>query len=89
MVAYQNGIDVDNILVRTLSPRPEASNHLHLVGVANVTYWHGYDRVISGLQLYYSKQPSTSLKKIYFHIVGGGSDITHLKKLVQLYGLSE
>ena len=42
---------------------------IHLIGVAEVHYWHGYDRLIAGLGEYYKN--NLNPKQIFFHIVGG------------------
>ncbi len=41
---------------------------LHLIGVAEVHIWHGYDRLIAGLGEYYKKGGK---RDVVFHIVGG------------------
>lgn len=83
VVVYQNGIDVDSIPLRTLSPKPEPSNSLHLLGVANVSYWHGYDRVIKGLAQYYAERADMDAPNVHFHIVGNGPEIPKLKRLTE------
>ncbi|NEQ52126.1 MAG: glycosyltransferase, partial [Leptolyngbya sp. SIO3F4] len=40
-----------------------------LIGVANVSPWHGYDRILKGLADYL-KRPIFSRRKVIFHIVG-------------------
>lgn len=72
-----NGIDLNEIPV--IDP-PKFEKELHLIGVANVAYWHGYDRVIKGLWEYYRKTPG---KKVYFHIVGDGPELPRLRKLTK------
>ena len=49
---------------------PQLSNPLHLIGVAEVHYWHGFDRLIAGLGAYY-QQPNKVKRDVIFHIVGG------------------
>ena len=41
--------------------------------MAEVHYWHGYDRLIAGLGEYYSQLPTANgqRQEVYFHIVGG------------------
>lgn len=60
-----NGIDFDSLPLRK-TVRP-THRELHLIGVAEIHYWHGFDRLIKGLADYYSHLPSC---KVYFHIVG-------------------
>lgn len=65
-IKISNGIDFDSIpLKRNCKKDPSV---IHLIGVAEVHYWHGYDRIIKGLGEYYMNSPS---KTVYFHIVGG------------------
>ena len=71
-IRISNGVDFDSIPLH----EPLTANHeLHLIGVAEVHYWHGFDRLIAGLGEYYrtsalSPQPS-AFKEVFFHIVGG------------------
>ena len=65
-ISISNGIYFESI---PLHSRVKSSdNIINLLGVAEVHYWHGYDRVIAGIGEYYRKGCS---KEIYFHIVGG------------------
>lgn len=65
-IRISNGIDFDSILIKKKSCRD--SSVIHLIGVAEVHYWHGYDRLIDGLGKYYQASHSVD---VYFHIVGG------------------
>lgn len=64
-VCISNGIDFTTIPVRT--PSSHHQKEIHLIGVAEVHYWHGYDRLIHGLGIYYQGKPE---KEIFFHIIG-------------------
>ena len=67
-IRISNGVDMDST---PLHPAfPQLSNPLHLIGVAEVHYWHGFDRLIAGLGAYY-QQPSKVKRDVIFHIVGG------------------
>lgn len=59
-----NGVDTNSI------PRKKETHtaSITLIGVASILFWHGYDRVIEGLKLYYSTNPKI---KVYFNVVGG------------------
>jgi glycosyltransferase involved in cell wall biosynthesis len=64
-IRISNGIDFDSIpLKKHLN---DTSHELHLIGVAEIHRWHGFDRVIRGLAAYYQTNPDY---KVYFHIVG-------------------
>lgn len=64
-IRISNGIDFDSISPK--SQMNDTTRELHLIGVAEIHYWHGYDRVIKGLAEYYLTKPKY---KVYFHIVG-------------------
>jgi len=78
-----NGIEIkesDKVIWR------EYCKDLHMIGVANLMWWHGYDRMIRGIKNYYEGAPR---RKVYFHIVGDGDEKARLKKYVKRYKLSE
>jgi hypothetical protein len=45
----------------------DTSKELNLIGVAEIHQWHGFDRLVKGLALYYSK-PQDYI--VNFHVVG-------------------
>lgn len=64
-INISNGIDFDKIqLKKNIS---DQKKELHLIAVAEIHFWHGFDRLIKGLDIYYKKNPSY---KIFFHLVG-------------------
>ena len=72
-ICISNGVDLDSIPLHqplAISHQPSA---IHLIGVAEVHYWHGYDRLIAGIGEYYSQQLTVNSQHpdVYFHIVGG------------------
>ena len=64
-IRISNGIDFDAVKLKTSFDNYH--HELHLIGVAEVHYWHGYDRLIRGLADYYRSNPAY---KVYFHLVG-------------------
>ncbi|MDD3052057.1 MAG: glycosyltransferase family 1 protein [Candidatus Cloacimonetes bacterium] len=76
-IRISNGIDFSNIKLKERIN--DTSECLNLLGVAEVHYWHGFDRVIRGLAEYY-KQPQTY--KVYFHIAGNISGIREQSEIV-------
>ena len=66
-IRISNGVDFDAIPIHRYTPSADGS--IHLVGVAEVHYWHGYDRLIAGLGEYFKK--TTNPRQVFFHIVGG------------------
>lgn len=78
-----NGIDVEKFRKKAITKKEK---ELHLIGVANVSIWHGYDRVIRGLYEYYKRMPKM---KVYFHVVGEGVELSNLKKLSEKLGVGD
>lgn len=66
-IRISNGVDMDSIPLHDYHAPSDGS--IHLIGVAEVHYWHGYDRLISGLGEYYKN--TVNPRQVYFHIVGG------------------
>lgn len=64
-IQISNGIDFSEIPVK--KQLNHISREIHLIGVAEIHYWHGYDRLIRGLAQYYH---IPQIYKVYFHIVG-------------------
>lgn len=85
-ICMSNGIDFDSIRMKTIVNN--TSSRFIMIGVADIHYWHGFDRVIEGLGQYY-KQPQT--KDVFFYIVGEGveSEVAKLKSLTQKYGIEK
>ncbi|WP_190279559.1 glycosyltransferase [Ornithinibacillus gellani] len=83
-IKINNAIDFDLIPVKKTSVKQKRIN---LLGVANVSIWHGYDRVIKGLIEYYNQR---SVEKIVtFTIVGEGKELNNLKDMVLQNNLSD
>lgn len=82
-ISIDNGIDVQNYT--SIDYFPGALDSINLIGVANVSPWHGYDRVIKGLGEYYRKSDNfLKVQKVIFHIIGAqGAYLNNLLTLVQ------
>jgi len=65
-ITISNGIDFDSV---PLHKEVSFLKELHIIAVAEVHPWHGYDRFIEGLGLYYHNNTEKK-RPIYFHIVG-------------------
>ena len=66
-IQISNGVDMDSIPLHQYNSSSDGS--VHLIGVAEVHYWHGFDRLIAGLGEYYKNTDFP--RQVYFHIVGG------------------
>ena len=92
-IRISNGIDFDSVRMKKESHHP--ANELHVIGVAEIHRWHGFDRVFKGLANYYATPKDM---KVFFHVVGyffspvEEKEITeiikthHLEPYVILYG---
>ncbi|MFZ4543924.1 MAG: glycosyltransferase [Saprospiraceae bacterium] len=70
-IKTSNGVDIDGLFPK----KPTAlSEEFHILGLANVQHWHGFDRIIAGMSSYHHQFP------VYFHIVGKGDAISALKR---------
>lgn len=61
---------------------------VRMLGVANVNFWHGYDRLIKGINEYYSQPRSIDVE---FVIVGDGNITVsdYLHELIKKYNLEK
>ncbi len=81
-----NGIDFDSIKIKENSCKEENSP-LNLIGVADIHFWHGFDRLVAGMVNYYRSNPQ---RKVVFNIVGGGCDteMERIRKIAEDGGIS-
>lgn len=83
-IQTDNGIDIEQF---PMIPKAAFDgNTIHLFGLANVQKWHGYDRIIEGMKLYYEANPAI---EVIFDIGGNGNEIPVLKQKVSDYGLQD
>ena len=64
-IRISNGIDFNSVKVKETVN--DTSKELNLIGVAEIHRWHGFDRLVEGLALYYA-QPQDYI--VRFHVVG-------------------
>ena len=71
-IRISNGVDFDSIPLHSHTPISRQGGGedeaLHLIGVAEVHPWHGFDRLVAGLGEYYQQGGERDVR---FHIVGG------------------
>lgn len=82
-IQISNGIDFEAIPLKHALNTPE--RELHLIGVAEIHYWHGYDRLIKGMAEYYATRPDY---KVYFHLIGDFFSARERNEIVPLIGQS-
>lgn len=85
-INISNGIDFSQVKLKSYKPFQEQP--IILIGVAEIHYWHGFDRIIRGLASYYERGKTS---EVHFVIVGEGveQDITALKELVKEFNLEK
>jgi glycosyltransferase involved in cell wall biosynthesis len=66
-IRISNGIDFHSILSK--QHNKGKSNEIHLIAVAEIHYWHGWDRIVAGLANYYQSVRHHACK-VYLHLVG-------------------
>lgn len=85
-IRISNGIDFEHIKIK--ESKNNTSDNIHFIGVAEVHYWHGYDRMIRGIGEYYKQPHSTNA---YFHIIGGicQADREALQSIINEYDIEK
>lgn len=86
-ISITNGININNIPKKKYNYYCKKKK-FHMLGLANVQYWHGYDRLIKGIVNYYNN--SDFKNEVYFYVLGKeGNQIDNLKLLVKKYKLEK
>ena len=79
-----NGIDFSEISER-VNPKKE-NESIDLIAVATMKKWHGYDRLLEGMGLYYK---NGGKRIITLHLVGTGPEINQYKSIIKKYDISK
>lgn len=86
VISFENGVNVGEITARI----PEKTDIIRIIAVAGMCNFHGYDRLIEGLRLYYERGGRRSVE---LHMVGGreepGNELPRYKELVERFHLQE
>lgn len=77
-----NGVDMR--LISPIHPSPE-DGAIHIMAIANIEWWHGYDRFIKGMSQYYQ---SGGQRVIVLHLVGTGPTEPLLTDQIHKLGLN-
>ncbi|MBN1044496.1 MULTISPECIES: glycosyltransferase [unclassified Clostridium] len=80
-----NGVSVNKIKIKDKNIN-KINNDLRLIAVANISFWHGFDRIINELNKYYSSNPNYIVN---LTIVGDGDELNNLVQLVKKNNLQK
>lgn len=80
-----NGINIKDI---SIGIEGALNNSINMIGVANVSRWHGYDRLIKGIADYY-KNNDCNKYLVNFYIVGEGPEKNNLEELTTNLNVSK
>lgn len=82
-IVIENGVNTDEYPpVKFFDANTKISETtLVLTGVANISIWHGFDRIIEGIKKYNLTERNSQQYDIIFNIVGNGAELNRLKKL--------
>ena len=94
-IRISNGVDFDTITL--LVTHPNHDQEVHLIAVAEVHPWHGFDRLIHGLGEYYKKYGGNPSRLVFFHLVGdvwpsemqGSNNAPGFTKYLKEYGIEK
>lgn len=81
-IPMMNGVDIHDY--ELCINKKQRKNQIVLIGVSTLVFWQGYERVIQGLYNYYKNRNEY---KIFFKIVGEGTEKKYYQSLVQKYDL--
>ncbi|MCL2486403.1 MAG: glycosyltransferase, partial [Oscillospiraceae bacterium] len=86
-ISIMNGVDFSEIAVRNPGARNRRDkNEIHMLAVALMAPWHGYDRVIEGLARYKKSEKKTG-RRVFLHLVGDGAEIPRYREMTEKMGL--
>lgn len=78
-VIIPNGFDFSSLsMVRHELPR----DVIHIIAVSSMREWHGYERIIEGIRLYYQKERKDQ-RNIILHLVGKGREYEKYRALIE------
>ncbi len=78
-----NGIEVNDITKRSVLLDLD---DIHIISVASLAKWHGYDRFLEGMAEYYRNGGN---RRIIYHCVGDGVVLKEYEKFVEVNNLQE
>lgn len=84
-IHIDNGIDLNNLPLSRLNNLN--NNEMNILAVANVSFWHGYDRLIKGISDFYNDKSEKRI--VNFYIIGSGLELEKLKEVAKDTGVEK
>lgn len=81
-IHIMNGIDFNEISARKVGAFKDDS--VNIIAVAAMSFWHGYDRLLEGVGIYYHNH---GIREVTVHMVGDGPEIDIYKKIVKKWNI--
>lgn len=81
-ISLLNGVDPDEHPLK----KSKIDENIVLIAVASMAKWHGYERVIEGLAVYYA---NGGKQKVIFRLIGEGPETDKYRHLIERYNLQE
>lgn len=78
-----NGAAYDD---RKLPEKVMNDGEIHLIAVSSMRFWHGYERLLEGLSIYYKAKREV---KVVLHLIGTGIELKKYQLLVKKYHLEQ
>lgn len=82
-IRTSNGVDIASL---QCMPKPTSTHPFRLLGLANLAFWHGYDRVISGIAAY---KAAGGERTVIFDVIGSGAELNRLQQDAKRLGLEK
>ncbi|SJZ77196.1 glycosyltransferase [Anaerorhabdus furcosa] len=82
-IQISNAVDAYDVKIANI--KEYKSSEINVMLCATLSYWHGYDRAIEGLNEYYKNGGTVNF---ILHIVGDGEEYNKLKKMINSYDLN-
>jgi glycosyltransferase involved in cell wall biosynthesis len=83
VISIQNGIDCSETPLCSIDGHGKIIN---MVAVAKFSKWHGYDRLIKGLYLYYQEN---NIVDVIVYFIGNGDELDNLVEMTRQFKLSD
>lgn len=78
-IQISNGIDFSSLRIKNNKTK---KGELHLIGVAEIHFWHGFDRIVAGLRDYF--RYGSNECNVFFHIVGEFSGVRERDTIIPM-----